>query len=207
MPSQRRPPRTEKIDIRSDLAGAHSQMVDAVGILTLNIQKRLTDMPPPRAQNAAFNAPPRSLDLPEYLARTSAAAMRDVGRVATWFVIHADAAEKLHASAPPPIAFSRRMQAASDAMDDQMQEAARQATEPEPDRPDFVAFERAVLNRLAEAGLQSELDKIAGEEGGVVGGDADRDNDENIAAGETESAPGSEPESALATKADTAHPP
>ncbi|MFT3808780.1 MAG: hypothetical protein QM698_02575 [Micropepsaceae bacterium] len=148
----------DSIDIRADLAGAHSQLIDMIGVFTVLARKRLTATPPPAQWNAAPPPPPRSLDLPDYLARLAAAAMRDVARVATSIVVHADASMRLHDGAAAPVAFNRRMKAAAEALD--RQAAAAAARQTEPDRPDFVAFERAVLTRLAEAGLTLNSDDL-----------------------------------------------
>ena len=154
-------------DIRADLAGAHSQLIDTIGILTVTLRQRLTALPPPRAYNAP-PALPRSLDLPDYRARLAAAAMRDVARVATSIVVHADAALKLHDGAAAPAAFNRRMKAAAEALD--RQAAAAAAAQAEPDSQDFVAFERAVLARLAEAGLSLDMDETSGDDEAMSAG-------------------------------------
>lgn len=166
-------------EIRATMASVHGQMIEHIATLGLAVHKRLT-APPRRDIATAHNyGRQRSSDLPEYAVRLSAAAMHDVALVAQLLATGADDAQELHGETPPPPApqggralrhgparahierprgaqaFDQRMQDISAAMDRGMAAPAA-----EPDRPDFIAFERAVLARLKEAGLELELEAL-----------------------------------------------
>ena len=150
--STQRTRRNQPIDIRPRLAAVHGRMVDTIATLGIAINRRLTTP----AVRASHISGPRSMDLPEFAARLSAAAMRDVATVAAMLVDSSGKASALHEQSDIDPTFELRLLHLEDDIATAGKAAAAPFDEDNPlERPEFKEVEAAILARLS--GLDLDL--------------------------------------------------